>query len=1628
MFLPEDHVVDQVDAYLHGALEYDDARYVERHCESCRVCQVALEEARERAAALRALPPVEAPERLLAATERRIGAAPRFQMTPTLAGLAMAAATVLLLTGVTVYYATLSPSPYDLRVLGQRVWLTGSEPAVRVVMIDRRAGRPIADVPVRITLAKGPGEEVAELATFDTDRFGTGHARLRLPDWEEGEYCLRVEARPARKWEVVERPVELRRSWQVMLTSDKPVYQPGQTIHVRSLSLARPDLKPVAGQRAEYSVTDPKGNVIFRKRGVTSRFGIASVDCPLATEMITGPYEVACRIGDTTQRITVEVKEYVLPKFRVEVTLDEPFYSPGDLVRGSVQANYFFGKPVAGSEVRLDAQTIDVENRSFHRSTITTDAEGSADFEFRLPEMLVGRPQHDGDAALRLEVTVRDAAGQEHATHVDRMVSSEPIRIEVIPEAGTLVPGVPNTVYMLTTYLDGRPAETRVLVSGLRRELTTNSLGVARFEVEPDGPVAQWTVRATDAEGRTVSREVRLPVGTTSGDFLVRTDKAVYDGGETARIQVLGGGSEPVFLDLIKDGQTMLTQSIEMRDGQGLYEMDLPPELFGTIELYAYRFNQSGFAVGKRRVVYVEQAGRLRVETKFDRETYRPGEQARLAFQLTDHEGNPAPGAISLAAVDEAVFSVLAQRPGMEQTFFTLDSKLLEPVYAVYPWSPDALTDAARGDRTLLHQALFSHAAAAGDDRMEVLREMVARYADDDQRLLNVLNRPDLDELIEHIWLPDELKPLLRGEDGIHSLSVSTFPEKMRQVEQTRRKGLKTVKGVWIALGVLVVVATLLIIARSLPGILVLLVIGGTLMALLLPAVQSAREASRRVSALNDLKQLGMAAENYRDEHGKIDASSGSEADDAKPARVRQWFPETLLWRPELITDDDGRASLEVDLADSITTWRLSLAAVSAGGELGGATEAITVFQPFFVDMDLPVALTRGDEVAVPVVVYNYLDAPQRVELKLSDADWFEPLDPSQKSIDLEPEEVRQVSFRIRAGRVGRHELLVHAQGQPLSVKKDLKDATDDSPDEVSEENEAISSESVADTVRRTIEVEPEGRRVERVFSGTLRQPAEMELDVPPDAVEGSAGLIVKVYPSSVSQLVEGLEGIFQRPYGCFEQTSSTTYPNILALDYLRRTDQSVPAVEATARQYIHLGYQKLLTFEVAGGGFDWFGNPPANQTLTAYGLMEFEDMARVHDVDPVLIARTRRWLMERRRPDGSWAPEANMLNDGLAGSVYRDGEATLAATAYIAWAALSEGRAAGDSRPTLQYLLQHEPASIESPYTLALVAAALMGMDASGRTAREYLDRLDAMKRQSADGKLVWWEQPDAGRTIFHGGGRAANIEATALATLAMLQSGGYPGATGRALAWLIEQKDPQGTWYSTQATVLALKALLAGTGKPLGGEQLRRVEVVLDGKLSQEISIPAEQSDVVRQVNLTPLLTGSDTQRLTLTEHSDTAAGYQVVLSYHVPDEKPVAGQLEDQQRPLSITVEYDRIRLTVDQTVTATATVTNHLPAVAPMVIVDLPIPPGFSVVTDDLRQMVAADQIARFEVTARSVIVYLRELPAKKPLVLRYGLRATMPVKVTAEPARVYEYYDPDTVVMTGPVGFVVEATP
>jgi len=86
------------------------------------------------------------------------------------------------------------------------------------------------------------------------------------------------------------------------------------------------------------------------------------------------------------------------------------------------------------------------------------------------------------------------------------------------------------------------------------------------------------------------------------------------------------------------------------------------------------------------------------------------------------------------------------------------------------------------------------------------------------------------------------------------------------------------------------------------------------------------------------------------------------------------------------------------------------------------------------------------------------------------------------------------------------------------------------------------------------------------------------------------------------------------------EQTSSSAYPNILVADYVKKARVASPVLLLKAEQFLNVGYQKLLTFERPGGGFDWWGNGEPLVWLSAYGLQEFSDMAKVYPIDRGII------------------------------------------------------------------------------------------------------------------------------------------------------------------------------------------------------------------------------------------------------------------------------------------------------------------------------------------------------------------------------------------------------------------------
>ena len=241
--------------------------------------------------------------------------------------------------------------------------------------------------------------------------------------------------------------------------------------------------------------------------------------------------------------------------------------------------------------------------------------------------------------------------------------------------------------------------------------------------------------------------------------------------------------------------------------------------------------------------------------------------------------------------------------------------------------------------------------------------------------------------------------------------------------------------------------------------------------------------------------------------------------------------------------------------------------------------------------------------------------------------------------------------------------------------------------------------------------------------------------------------------------------------------------------------------------------------------------------------------------------------------------------------------------------------------------------------------------------------------------------------------------------------------------MTYIAAKKDAAGTWGTTQATIMVLRALLLATEK--GAADVRgTLEVLLNGRPMETLTLTPENNDLLHQFVLKGIEgSGSSSGGANTVEIRMKGKGglaYQIVGSYFLPwDEKP-------KNEALSISVAYDRARLAQDDIATATAGVKNNLPKTANMVMLDLGIPPGFDLLSEDLQAYVEktaaqkSGRLEKFSLTATQAILYFNSIAPGETVKLHFRLRAKYPIRARTFQSRVYEYYDPAVSATARPV--------
>jgi hypothetical protein len=693
-------------------------------------------------------------------------------------------------------------------------------------------------------------------------------------------------------------------------------------------------------------------------------------------------------------------------------------------------------------------------------------------------------------------------------------------------------------------------------------------------------------------------------------------------------------------------------------------------------------------------------------------------------------------------------------------------------------------------------------------------------------------------------------------------------------------------------------------------------------------------------------------------------------------------FTETLLWHPAIVTPTDGKATVTFSLSDEVAPYRVLVAGHTLDGRIGAVTGTIEVRKPFSLDPKLPQEISSSDKLSVPVVGLNATDASRKAEVSVSTVG-LKVEGEDRFLIDLPPNSGGRKIVPLTPDR---------AEGE-LTVQLEGKSGGD------------------RDTVLRTLRVVPDGFPMAVSKSDVLEQKVSQSFRLPEQVVPGTLKLTVSVYPNTLSEVQAGLEGMLREPYGCFEQTSTTNYPNVLILDYLNETNQAKPDVSRRAKDLLDRGYGRLISFECqkpqAGKeGYEWFGGTaPPHEALTAYGLLQFTDMARVHPVDAEMLRRTKEYLLSTRDGQGGFRKNPRALDS----FGYAPAHIT---NAYIVWAiSESERNAAAKSD------LDKEVAALlagakngdtaKDPYYLGLVANALLN-----RGMRKDAEPLLAaiVKMQKDDGQV-----PGAKTTITNSVGEALLIETTGMAVLGWLKAndtGAYRVNVDKASRWIGSKRGGYGGFGSTQSTILALKALIEFARSNKRPAENGTVRVMANGVEVGKVAFTTEQAGPI-------VVTVPDAEKrfndggAEITVETDAKQAYPCTLALECRSRKPDSST----DCPIKLGTRLSKADAAEGDTVRLSVRVENLKEKQNGMVTAIVGIPAGLKL-PEDMKQLKKLTErpddgkrptVSYWEKRGREVIFYWHGLNEREAVTFDLDLIAETPGSSVGPASRVYLYY-------------------
>uniref|UniRef100_A0A9J8A1V6 Uncharacterized protein n=1 Tax=Cyprinus carpio carpio TaxID=630221 RepID=A0A9J8A1V6_CYPCA len=1144
----------------------------------------------------------------------------------------------------------------------------------------------------------------------------------------------------------------------LFIQSDKPIYKPGQTIKFRIVSLDS-NLLPHNQVFGTVELQDPNSNRIGQWLNQTTRIGILDLSHSMSPEAAQGFYMITAW-DDKNQKIshTFEIKEYVLPKYEVNIDFPSIITSQEEEVTLKVCAKYTYGKPVLGSVIaEVCGQSYDYydwrpdsDPDVCKKYSMMTDKTGCGSQVIHVTEFgISSRGYFTVNCNVEetgTGITMQDSASAEFTkvyVNVNFEDTPDSYRPGMLFNGKCVVtnsqskPIINETVFVKAYY--GYESVSVILktdVNGivyfsfntLDWSEQSVSLRVCYMGEQTDfqdyayNPSAYLYVRPFYSKSKSFLMLTKAPGklscnsdATVMASYIIQGN-ALKTGQKTLDFFyiVLSRGS------MAQNGRLSVSVNAEKENtGELTFTMKKTAALTPYAQVVVYTVLPNGEAVADSMDFPIEECLPNKVSLKFSSPTELPGERTSLNLEAS-------PGSLcSVRAIDE---SVLLLKPEAELDAATVLGMLPVQILSGYPynieeWEPNPCPYPER---------VFGFAVGA---RRKRSRFYYPQYYNnfDDNDVYNIFK-------------------------GV-GIKIATNSDVKAPVVCAYSGPVYMMGPIGIGYG---------------EGM----------------SMFSTMEESGPV----DLVEPEMRPE-MRPEMGP-EMGLGPNVE-KRTQKIRKFFPETWIW--DLIpVGKSGYVDLAKTVPDTITKWAAGAFCTSRVGFGVAPKTDLTAFKPFFVSLTLPYSVIRGETFTLKATVFNYLPKCIMVKVTLADSPQFtaQPCRGCTYTQCVCSEESKTFQWTVAPSELGKVNITVRTGAVRSKVLCDNEVVT-------------LPDKGRTDTVMQSVLVEAEGTEQsvtqnELICLTDQPQETSVSLTLPTVFVKDSAKSFVTVLGDLMGRALKNIGDLLAMPYGCGEQNMLRFAPNIYILQYLESSGQLTPEIKDQAITFLESGYQRELTYKHDDGSYSAFGrnDPSGNTWLTAFVMKSFSGAKKYIFIDQANIDQAKNWLGQQQQSNGCFASVGKLFNNMLKGGV--NDEVTL--SAYITAALLELGIQETDPVVAKSLAcLKESSHNIDNTYVTALLSYTftLAGDEEMRQTLLSNLD-----KQAKREGVGRYWTLANNAQPMG-----SVEVETSAYVLLALLSGPSLPGFglnySAGIVHWLSKQQNANGGFSSTQDTVVALQAL---------------------------------------------------------------------------------------------------------------------------------------------------------------------------------------------------------------------------